>query len=85
MNKKNKLIFINFAFILYNYKYKKQVNVEEENNQIKIGKSISMILETKIGSGHYVLSSSCARTTNLGSYVSSTCAVASWLYGKGYE
>ena len=35
--------------------------------------------------GYSVLSSSCARTTNLNSYSSSTCAGASWLYGKGYE
>ena len=35
--------------------------------------------------GYSVLSSSCARTTNLSSYYSSTCAGASWLYGKGYE
>ena len=27
----------------------------------------------------------CARTTNLGSYSSATCAGQSWLYGKGYE
>ena len=32
--------------------------------------------------GYSVLSRSCARTTNLNS---STCAGASWLYGKGYE
>ena len=32
-----------------------------------------------------VLSSSCARTTNLGSYNSATCAGQSWLYGKGSE
>ena len=35
--------------------------------------------------GYSVLSSSCARTINLSSYNSSTCAGASWLYGKGYE
>ena len=35
--------------------------------------------------GYSVLSSSCARTINLGSYGSSTCAGQSWLYGKGYE
>ncbi len=35
--------------------------------------------------GYSVLSSSCARTTNLGSYNSATCAGQSWLYGKGYE
>ena len=33
--------------------------------------------------GYSVLSSSCARTTNLGS--SATCAGARWLYGKGWE
>ena len=35
--------------------------------------------------GYSVLSSSCARTTNLGSYHSAKCAGQSWLYGKGYE
>ena len=35
--------------------------------------------------GYSVLSSSCTRTTNLGSYGTSTCAGQSWLYGKGYE
>ncbi len=35
--------------------------------------------------GYSVLSSSCARTTNLGSYNTATCAGQSWLYGKGYE
>ena len=35
--------------------------------------------------GYSVLSSSCARTTNLDSYSSATCAGQSWLYGKGNE
>ena len=35
--------------------------------------------------GYSVLASSCARTTNLDSYNSATCAGQSWLYGKGYE
>ena len=35
--------------------------------------------------GYSVLSSSCARTTNLDSYNSATCAGQSWLYGKGYD
>ena len=35
--------------------------------------------------GYSVLSSSCARTTNLSSYGSSRCAGKSWLYGQGYE
>ena len=35
--------------------------------------------------GYSVLSSSCARTTNLYSYNSNTCAGQSWLYGKGDE
>ena len=35
--------------------------------------------------GYSVLSSSCARTTNLDSYNSSACAGQSWLYGKGTE
>ena len=35
--------------------------------------------------GYSVLSSSCARTTNLSSYGSDACTGQSWLYGKGYE
>ena len=35
--------------------------------------------------GYSVLSSSCARTINLDSYNTATCAGQSWLYGKGYE
>ena len=35
--------------------------------------------------GYSVLSNSCARTTNLSSYDSSSCAGQSWLYGQGYE
>ena len=35
--------------------------------------------------GYSVLASSCARTTNLGSYNTSTCAGESWFYGKGTE
>ena len=35
--------------------------------------------------GYSVLASSCARTTNLGSYNNATCAGQSWMYGQGYE
>ncbi len=35
--------------------------------------------------GYSVLSSSCARTTNLDSYKTANCAGTSWLYGKGYS
>ena len=35
--------------------------------------------------GYSVLASSCARTTNLGSYNKATCAGQSWMYGQGYE
>ena len=35
--------------------------------------------------GYSVLSSSCARTTNLEFYSSANCAGQSWLYGKGYD
>ncbi len=35
--------------------------------------------------GYSVLASSCARTTNLNSYGSSSCAGQSWLYKAGYE
>lgn len=34
--------------------------------------------------GYSVLSSSCARTTNLNSYFLNTCAGQSWMYGKGH-
>ena len=64
MNKKKKLILslcslilLLFVFILYGYKYKKQVYVEE-NNQINTDTSISMMLETKRGSGDYQPSNS---------------------------
>ena len=35
--------------------------------------------------GYSVLSTSCARTTNLDSYSSASCGGQSWLYGKGFE
>ena len=35
--------------------------------------------------GYSVLSNSCARSTNLDNYDSSTCAGENWLYGQGYE
>ena len=35
--------------------------------------------------GYSVLASSCARTTNLDDYNTTTCAGQSWLYGQGYE
>ena len=35
--------------------------------------------------GYSVLASSCARTTNLGSYNNAACAGQSWLYGQGSE
>ena len=35
--------------------------------------------------GYSVLSTSCARTTNLRSYNSASCGGQSWLYGKGYQ
>ena len=35
--------------------------------------------------GYSVLASSCARTTNLGSYDSAICGAQSWLYGESYE
>ena len=35
--------------------------------------------------GYSVLSTSCARTTNLYSYSSASCGGQSWLYGKGIE
>ena len=35
--------------------------------------------------GYSVLASSCARTTNLGSYNTATCGAQSWLYGESHE
>ena len=35
--------------------------------------------------GYSVLASSCARTTNLSDYDTSSCAGQSWLYGQGHE
>ena len=35
--------------------------------------------------GYSVLASSCARSTNLSSYINATCAGQSWLYGQGDE
>jgi hypothetical protein len=52
------LILILFVIILYGNKYKKQVYTEEGNNQIRTGTNISMMLETKAGSGDYELSTS---------------------------
>ena len=52
------LILLLFVIILYGNKYKKQVYTGEENNQIRTGTSISMMLETKRGSGDYTLSAS---------------------------
>ena len=52
------LILLIFVIILYSNRYKKQVYVEEENNQIRTGTSISMMLETKYNSGNYAPSSS---------------------------
>ena len=52
------LILLLFVIILYSNKYKKQVYTEEGNNQIRTGTSISMMLETKAGSGDYEPSTS---------------------------
>ena len=52
------LILILFVIILNGNKYKKQVYTEEGNNQIRTGTSISMMLETKRGSGNYEPSTS---------------------------
>ena len=47
-----------FVIILYSSRYKNEVYAEKGNNQIKKGTSISMMLETKRGSGDYEPSSS---------------------------
>ena len=51
-------ILVIVVVVLYSSKYKKQVYVEEGNNQIRTGTSISMMLETKYNSGNYEPSSS---------------------------
>ena len=51
-------ILVIVVVVLYSSKYKKQVYVEEGNNQIRTGTSISMMLETKAGSGDYEPSTS---------------------------
>ena len=51
-------ILVIVVVVLYSSKYKKQVYVEEKNNQIRTGTSISMMLETKRGSGDYEPSNS---------------------------
>ena len=52
------LILLIFVLLLYSSRYKKEVYVEEENNQVRTGTSISMMLETKRGSGNYEPSTS---------------------------
>ena len=50
------LILLIFVIILYSNRYKKQIYIGDENNQIRTGTSVSMMLETKRGSGDYELS-----------------------------
>ena len=52
------LILLIFVLLLYSSRYKKQIYVEEENNQVRTGTSVSMMLETKAGSGDYEPSTS---------------------------
>ena len=52
------IILLVFVIILYSSKYKKQVYSENENNEIRTGASISMMIETKAGSGNYEVSTS---------------------------
>ena len=52
------IILLVFVVILYGIKYKKQVYSENENNEIRSGASVSMMLETKRGTGNYEISTS---------------------------
>ena len=64
------------------YVYERGTKVYSENSTIATG-YIGLMYPSDYGYG--VLSSSCARTTNLVSYGSTKCAGQSWLYGKGFE
>ena len=52
------IILLVFVIIVYGSRYKKQVYSENENNEIRAGASISMMIETKAGSGNYEVSTS---------------------------
>lgn len=65
MNKKSIVILCSvatilliFVIILYSSRYKKQVYVENNNEQIKTGTKVSLMIETKADSGDYKLSTS---------------------------
>mgnify|MGYP004516666599 CR=1 FL=1 len=65
MNKKSIVILCSvatilliFVIILYSSRYKKQVYVENNNEQIKTGTKVSLMIETKAGSGDYKPSTS---------------------------
>ena len=51
-------ILVIVVVVLYSSKYKSEVYVDKKNSQIKTGTSISMMLETKRGSGDYKVSNS---------------------------
>ena len=65
------------------YGYERGTTVYEGSRPISTTGYIGLMYPSDYG--YSVLSTSCARTTYLSSYSSSTCAGASWLYGKGYE
>ena len=65
MNKKSIVILCSvatilliFVIILYSSRYKKQIYVENNNEQIKTGTKVSLMIETKRGSGDYKISNS---------------------------
>ena len=64
------------------YGYERGTTVFEDNPTSTTG-YIGLMYPSDYG--YSVLASSCARTTNLGSYSTSACAGESWLYGQGYE
>ena len=64
------------------YEYERGTTVYSENATSTTG-YIGLMYPSDYG--YSVLSSSCARTTNIVSYNTATCAGQSWLYGKGNE
>ena len=64
------------------YEYERGAMVQDENPTSTIG-YIGLMYPSDYG--YSVLSSSCARTIELGFYNTATCAGASWIYGSGAE
>ena len=65
------------------YDYERTTGTVPSGNQTTTTGYIGLMYPSDYG--YSVLASSCARTTNLGSYNKSTCAGQSWLYKTGSE